>query len=98
MSIFEQYQADVPLSFPSLDSSLDLIKQGVPLFSEIVFQSQNPDRQPCLFLNRKWLSYSDFYNGTIISNLFEYFEIGSGTTKVLATTRILANSVYTHPR
>ena len=74
MSIFEQYQADVPLSFPSLDSSLDLIKQGVPLFSEIVFQSQNPDRQPCLFLNRKWLSYSDFYNGTIISNLFEYFE------------------------
>jgi hypothetical protein len=74
MSIFEQYQANVPLSFPSLDLSLNLIEQGFPLFSEIVFPNQNLNRQAKFFINKEWLSYSDFYNGTIISDLFESFE------------------------
>lgn len=74
MSIFEQYQAGVPLSFPSLDFSLSLIEKGVPIFSEIVFPNQNPNRQAYFFLNKEWLSYSDFYNGTINSHLFESFE------------------------
>lgn len=65
MSIFEQHEAGVPISFPSLDLSLNLIKQNVPIFSEIVFKNNNPDKQPSAFLNKEWLSYSDFYNGTI---------------------------------
>jgi hypothetical protein len=65
MSIFEQYQAGVPISFPSLDLALQLIKIGVPLFSEITFTNNNPYRQASRFLNKEWLSCSDFYNGTI---------------------------------
>jgi len=65
MSIFEQYQAGVPLNFPSLDFALNLINSGVQLFSEIVFPNNLPDRNPSNFLNESWLKYSDFYNGTI---------------------------------
>lgn len=88
MSIFEQYQAKIPLSFPSLDLSLNLIGQGVPLFSEIVFPNQNSNRQAKFFINKEWLSYSDFYNGTVISNLFESFEdqkikLGSSNNKTI---------------
>jgi hypothetical protein len=71
MSIFEQCQAGVPLNFPSLDFALSLISSGVNLFSEIIFPNNLPDRQPANFLNKKWLSYSDFYNRTIKANLFD---------------------------
>lgn len=71
MSIFEQSQAGVPLHFPSIDFALDLIKQDYNLFSEIVFPNSLPDRQSKNFLNKKWLSYSDFYNGTISCNYFD---------------------------
>jgi len=70
MSIFEQYQAGAPLNFPSLDFALSLISSGVNLFSQIVFPNNLQDRQAANFLNKEWLSYSDFYNGTIESNLF----------------------------
>lgn len=71
MSIFEQYQAGVPLNFPSLDFALNLINSGVNVFSEIVFPNNLRDRQASNFLNKEWLSYSDFYNGTIKCNYFE---------------------------
>ena len=71
MSIFEQYQAGVPLNFPSLNSALDMIKNNIPIFSEIVFPNNLPERQAINFLNKQWLSYSDFYNGTIQANLFD---------------------------
>jgi hypothetical protein len=71
MSIFEQYEAGVPLNFPSLEYAIELINNKIPLFSEIVFPNNNPDRQPNLFLNKKWLSYSDFYNGTIKASFFQ---------------------------
>lgn len=71
MSIFEQYQAGVPLNFPSLDFALGLINSGVQLFSEIVFPNNLLDRQASNFLNKDWLKYSDFYNGTIKCNYFD---------------------------
>lgn len=71
MSIFEQYQAEVPLNFPSIDFALRLISTGVSLFSEIVFPNNLPERQSINFLNKEWLSYSDFYNGTIKANFFD---------------------------
>ena len=71
MSIFEQNQAQIPLHFPTMDFSLDLIKQGIAIFSEIVFPNPLPERQAKKFLNREWLSYSDFYNGTIKCNYFD---------------------------
>lgn len=70
MSIFEQYQAGVPLNFPSLDFALGLINSGVQLFSEIVFPNNLSDRRASNFLNKDWLKYCDFYNGTIKVNLF----------------------------
>ena len=74
MSIFEQYEAGVPLRFPSLDFAIQLIEQGCPLFSEIVFPNRNPKRQPNIFMNKDWLQYSDFYNGTIKADLFDSLE------------------------
>ena len=71
MSIFEQYQARVPLYFPTLDFSIKLIKQGVPLFSEIVFPNNISDRKNTSFLTREWLQLSDYYNGTIQCNYFD---------------------------
>ena len=71
MSIFKQYQAGVPLNFPSLDFALNLIDSGVQLFSEIVFPNNSSDRQAFNFLNKDWLEYSDFYNGTIKCNHFD---------------------------
>jgi hypothetical protein len=71
MSIFEQYNAGVPLFFPSLDFSIKLIEDGIPLFSEIVFPNSTNDRQKKAFLNKEWLSLSDFYNGTIKCNYFD---------------------------
>jgi len=71
MSIFEQYNAGIPLLFPSLDFTLKLIDSGIGLFSEIVFENKNLNRQPNLFLNKEWLSYSDFYNGTIECEYFD---------------------------
>lgn len=92
MSIFEQYQANVPLSFPSLDLSLNLIEQGFPLFSEIVFPNQNLNRQAKFFINKEWLSYSDFYNGTIISDLFESFEDQKNKLVNLSNKTIIYNA------
>jgi len=74
MSIFEQYNAGVPLLFPSLNFALELINNGVPLFSEIVFNNNNPNRQANLFLNKEWLMYSDFYNNTIECEYFKSFD------------------------
>lgn len=71
MSIFEQYQAGIPLNFPSLDFALSLVVSGVNLFSEIVFPNNLPDRQATNFLKKEWLSYADFYNETIKCNYFE---------------------------
>ena len=71
MSIFEQYQAGVPLSIPSLSFALELISKGMPLFSEIVFSSRDSSRSRQAFLNEEWLSYSDFYNGTIKCSYFD---------------------------
>lgn len=70
MSIFEQHSAGVPLYFPSLEFSLDLINQGIPLFSEIVFPNNFLERQAEKFLNKQWLKLADFYNGTIKVNYF----------------------------
>jgi hypothetical protein len=70
MSIFEQYQAGAPLHFPDIDFALSLIKSGTPLFSEIVFRNNNSERQANRFLNKEWLAYSDFYNGTIECSYF----------------------------
>jgi hypothetical protein len=71
MSIFEQYNAGIPLIFPSLEFSLELINSGIPLFSEIVFNNNNPNRQLNLFLNKEWLILSDFYNNIIECEYFE---------------------------
>lgn len=71
MSIFEQYQAGVPLNFPSLDFSIELINSGVPIFSEITFPNNQQNRQREIFLTKEWLQYSDFYNGTIKCNYFD---------------------------
>lgn len=87
MSIFEQYQAKVPLYFPSLDTSIKFIEKGIPIFSEIVFPNNSKDRQSSLFLNKEWLSYSDFYNGTIKANYFEDIDAEN-------TNEILNNSNF----
>jgi hypothetical protein len=71
MSIFEQYQAGMQLYFPSIDYALELIKNGVSLFSEIVFPNIYPERQTKNFLNKDWLKLSDFYNNTIKCNYFD---------------------------
>lgn len=71
MSIFEQYQAGVPLYFPSLNYSIDLLNNNIPLFSEITFNNQLEHKSADKFLNKNWLQYSDFYNGTINCQKFE---------------------------
>ena len=71
MSIFEQYQAGVPLNMPSLDFLLELIEEGYPAMSEITFHTNDPKRNHKMFLNREWLSYCDFYNGTIKCNYLD---------------------------
>ncbi len=74
MSIFEQYQAGMPLNFPDIDLAISLIKAGIPLFSEITFSNNNADRKSSNFLTKEWLSYSDFYNGTIECSYFKSLE------------------------
>jgi hypothetical protein len=71
MSIFEQYQAGIPLLFPSLEYSLKMIQNNIPLFSEITFPNSIPERQSHNFMNELWLSKSDFYNGTIKCQYFD---------------------------
>ena len=71
MSIFEQYQAGVPLNFPSLDFAIELVNSQVPIFSEITFPNNQQNRQKDIFLTKEWLQYSDFYNGTIKCNYFD---------------------------
>lgn len=78
MSIFEQYQAGVPLWFPSLDYALQLLALKIPIFNEIVFPNSNPDRQASQFLTREWLSLSDFYNGTLQVNYFDHHSLFDG--------------------
>lgn len=74
MSMFEQSSAGVPLFFPTLKFSLELLNQNIPLFSEITFRNSVEDRQSFHFLNEEWLNLSDFYNGTIKANYFNSFE------------------------
>ena len=74
MSIFEQYEAGVPLLFPSLRFSLELILNKIPIFSEIIFDNNDPNKQRHLFLNEEWLKLSDFYNGTIKCHYFDSFD------------------------
>jgi hypothetical protein len=74
MSIFEQYEAGVPLLFPSLRFSLELILNNVPIFSEIIFNNNDSNKQRHLFLNEEWLKLSDFYNGTIKCHYFNSFD------------------------
>lgn len=74
MSIFEQFEAGMSLKFPSLDFSLELLAQGAPLFSEIVFPNSLPDRQPQKFLTKEWLSKADFYNGVVKCEYSETLE------------------------
>lgn len=71
MSIFEQYEAGMQLYFPSIDFTLELIKNGIPLFSEIIFPNVYSERQRKYFLNKDWLMLSDFYNNTIKCNYFD---------------------------
>jgi len=72
MSMFEQYQAGVPLFLPNLTTALTMINNhNIPLFSEIVFPNRNPERQANQFLNKKWLKLSDFYNNTLNVNYFD---------------------------
>jgi hypothetical protein len=82
MSIFEQHQAGVPLFFPDLMIALAMINEhNIPLFSEIVFPNNNPQRQASQFLNKDWLSLSDFYNGTLDVNYFDLgFNFSNGAT------------------
>ena len=82
MSIFEQYEAGVPLNFPSLDFSIKLIKEGVPIFSEIVFPNNDPNRQANLFLNKDWLANCDFYNGTVKTKLFSSLKFENSNINV----------------
>lgn len=70
MSLFEQSTAGVPIFLPSMQYSIELIKNKIPLFSEIVFANQFKDRQKDNFTNTSWLKYSDFYNGTMQVNQF----------------------------
>lgn len=74
MSMFEQYQAGVPISVPSIDFAIEMIHSNIPLFSQIVFSNSRQDRQAYNFLNKEWLSYSDFYNGTIECSYFNSME------------------------
>lgn len=85
MSIFEQYEAGVPLLFPSLRFSLELILNSVPIFSEIVFNNNDSNKQRHLFLNEEWLKLSDFYNGTIKCHYFNSFDdLQKMTSKTLS--------------
>lgn len=84
MSIFEQYEAGVPLIFPSLKFSLDMINNGIPLFSEIMFPNRDSKKQKNLYLNEEWLKTSDFYNGTLKCHYFNSTkEISELTSKNL---------------
>jgi len=71
MSMFEQYQAGVPLNIPSLDFLLNLIEEGHPVLSEMTFPTNDPKRNSKNFLKKEWLEYSDFYNGTVKCNYFD---------------------------
>ena len=89
MSIFEQYEAGVPLLFPSLRFSLELIRNKIPIFSEIIFDNNDPNKQRHLFLNEEWLKLSDFYNGTIKCHYFDSFDDARKmTNKILPNTNI----------
>lgn len=90
MSIFEQSRAGIPLLFPSLKFSLELLGRKVPIFSEITFPSAVWERQPCHFLNEKWLKLSDFYNGVIEANYFDSLE-GATKIKNLSSSKIKYN-------
>lgn len=70
MSLFEQSFAGVPIFLPSIEYSLELIQNKIPLFSEIVFPNKLKNRKKNNFINTEWLKYSDFYNGTINVNQF----------------------------
>lgn len=91
MSIFEQYQAGVPLNFPSLDFAMELINSGVSIFSEITFPNNQRDRQREIFLTKKWLQYSDFYNGTIKCNYFDSSFNLTNSVKVLKNKDLIYN-------
>jgi hypothetical protein len=71
MSIFEQYQAGVPLNIPSLNFLLELVEQGYPVLTEITFPTNDPKRNRKNFLKKEWLRYSDFYNGTVKCNYLD---------------------------
>lgn len=81
MSIFEHSRANVPLIFPSLSFALEIIKNNIPLFSEITFPNIWKERQRALFLNEEWLKYSDFYNGTIEAEYFNNLQELEDLTK-----------------
>lgn len=70
MSLFEQHTAGVPIFLPSIQYAIELIKNKTPIFSEIVFPNNLPERQANNFLNKEWLAYCDFYNGTVKTHQF----------------------------
>lgn len=72
MSMFEQYQAGVPLILPGLETLMEILESNtIPLMTEIVFPNNNPDRQAKQFLTKEWLSLSDFYNGVLSVAYFD---------------------------
>jgi len=86
MSIFEQYYANVPIIFPSIDLASKLLRQNVPIFSEISFRQILSLRPDSLFNNKKdindyknidnvieWIKLSDFYRFPHIT-YFDSFE------------------------
>lgn len=77
MSIFEQNTAGVPLAFPSLDFAIELFHSHANpqsmtggTFSQLNWPNTFPDRHLKHFINKEWLSYCDFYNGTINCEFF----------------------------
>lgn len=74
MSAFEQNNAGVPLYLPSMEFMLKLKAKNVPVLSELVFPTPDPERKESVYFNEEWLKYSDFYNGTINCNFFNSFK------------------------
>ena len=47
-----------------------MVKNNIPIFSEIMFPNNNAEKQKEIYLTEEWLKLSDFYNGTIQCNYF----------------------------
>ena len=89
MSIFEQYQAGIPMLFPSLNFLIELYMKGFPVLNDLTWRGMHnlPEGSPIAFNAlfdpnkyknieslKYWLQYADFYFSLKNIKYFDSFE------------------------